>query len=54
MALTQEEIASMTNTSRETVSRVLHQFQEDKLISYHRARSSGRSFTPQALEELAA
>src|SRR5579864_4304063 len=33
VALTQEEIASMTNTSRKTVSRVLHQFQQDKLIS---------------------
>jgi CRP/FNR family cyclic AMP-dependent transcriptional regulator len=33
VALTQEEIASMTNTSRETVSRVLHQFQQEKLIS---------------------
>jgi CRP/FNR family cyclic AMP-dependent transcriptional regulator len=52
VALTQEEIASMTNTSRETVSRVLHQFQEDKLISI-----KGASMTilqPQALEELAA
>ena len=52
IALTQEEIASMTNTSRETVSRVLHQFQEDKLISI-----KGASMTilqPQALEELAA
>jgi len=33
VSLTQEEIASMTNTSRETVSRVLHQFQQEKLIS---------------------
>jgi CRP/FNR family transcriptional regulator len=52
VALTQEEIASMTNTSRETVSRILHQFQEDKLISI-----KGASMTilqPQALEELAA
>ena len=52
MPFTQEEIASMTNTSRETVSRVLHQFQEDKLISI-----KGASMTilqPQALEELAA
>jgi CRP/FNR family cyclic AMP-dependent transcriptional regulator len=31
--LTQEEIAGMTGTSRETVSRVLHQFQREKLIS---------------------
>jgi CRP/FNR family transcriptional regulator len=52
VSFTQEEIASMTNTSRETVSRVLHQFQEDKLISI-----KGASMTilqPQALEELAA
>jgi CRP/FNR family cyclic AMP-dependent transcriptional regulator len=52
VALTQEEIANMTNTSRETVSRVLHQFQQDKLISI-----KGASMTilqPQALEELAA
>jgi CRP/FNR family cyclic AMP-dependent transcriptional regulator len=51
VALTQEEIASMTNTSRETVSRVLHQFQQDKLI-----RIKGASVTilqPKALEELA-
>jgi CRP/FNR family cyclic AMP-dependent transcriptional regulator len=51
VALTQEEIASMTNTSRETVSRVLHQFQEDKLI-----RIKGAAVTilqPQALELLA-
>jgi CRP/FNR family transcriptional regulator, cyclic AMP receptor protein len=51
VALTQEEIASMTNTSRETVSRVLHQFQRDKLI-----RIKGASVTilqPQALAQLA-
>ena len=51
VALTQEEIASMTNTSRETVSRVLHQFQEEKLISI-----KGASMTilqPKALEQLA-
>jgi CRP-like cAMP-binding protein len=51
VALTQEEIASMTNTSRETVSRVLHQFQQDKLI-----RIKGASVTilqPEALELLA-
>ena len=35
VALTQEEIASMTNTSRETVSRVLHQFQQDFLRIIH-------------------
>ena len=51
VALTQEEIASMTNTSRETISRVLHQFQEEKLISI-----KGASMTilqPEALEQLA-
>lgn len=51
VALTQEEIASMTNTSRETISRVLHQFQQDKVISI-----KGASMTilqPEALEQLA-
>jgi CRP/FNR family transcriptional regulator len=51
VSLTQEEIAGMTNTSRETVSRVLHQFQQDKLI-----RIKGASMTilqPRALELLA-
>lgn len=50
VALTQEEIASMTNTSRETISRVLHQFQVEKLISI-----KGASMTilqPEALEQL--
>jgi CRP/FNR family transcriptional regulator len=52
MTLTQEEIAGMTGTSRETVSRVLQQFQREKLISI-----KGASLTvlqPQALEQLAA
>jgi CRP/FNR family transcriptional regulator, cyclic AMP receptor protein len=51
MTLTQEEIAGMTGTSRETVSRVLHQFQRDKLISI-----KGVSLTvlkPEVLEQLA-
>jgi CRP/FNR family transcriptional regulator, cyclic AMP receptor protein len=51
VALTQEEIAGMTNTSRETVSRVLHQFQREKFISM-----KGVSLTvlqPQALQQLA-
>lgn len=51
MTLTQEEIAGMTGTSRETVSRVLQQFQRDKLISI-----KGVSLTvlqPRALEALA-
>jgi CRP/FNR family transcriptional regulator len=51
VALTQEEIASMTNTSRETVSRVLHQFQEEKLISIKGA--SVTILQPKALEQLA-
>jgi CRP/FNR family transcriptional regulator, cyclic AMP receptor protein len=51
VALTQEEIASMTNTSRETVSRVLNQFQQDKLISIKGA--SVTILQPQALESLA-
>jgi CRP/FNR family transcriptional regulator, cyclic AMP receptor protein len=51
MTLTQEEIAGMTGTSRETVSRVLQQFQRNKLISI-----KGVSLTvlqPRALEALA-
>ena len=51
VALTQEEIASMTNTSRETVSRILHQFQEDKWISIKGA--SVTILQPQALKLLA-
>ena len=51
LALTQEEIAGMTGTSRETVSRVLQQFQRDKFICI-----KGTSLTvlqPEALEQLA-
>jgi CRP/FNR family transcriptional regulator len=51
MTLTQEEIAGMTGTSRETVSRVLQQFQRDKIISI-----KGVSLTflqPEVLEQLA-
>ncbi len=51
VSLTQEEIAGMTNTSRETVSRVLHQFQQQKLISIKGA--SVTILQPEALEELA-
>lgn len=51
VALTQEEIASMTNTSRETVSRILHQFQQEKLISIKGA--SVTILQPEALELLA-
>jgi CRP/FNR family transcriptional regulator len=51
MALTHEEIAGMTGTSRETVTRVLQQFQRDKFISI-----TGTFLTvlqPEALEQLA-
>jgi CRP/FNR family cyclic AMP-dependent transcriptional regulator len=50
IGLTHDEIASMTATTRETVSRVLQQFQREKLISIH-----GRCLTvlqPEALEAL--
>lgn len=49
--LTQEEIAGMTGTSRETVSRVLHQFQREKLISIKGAALT--VLQPAALEALA-
>ncbi|HVT98517.1 MAG TPA: Crp/Fnr family transcriptional regulator [Acidobacteriaceae bacterium] len=51
MPLTHEEIASMTATTRETVTRVLGQLKRDQLISIR-----GASLTvlqPQALERLA-
>jgi len=51
MTLTQEEIAGMTATSRETVSRVLQQFQRDKLISIKGAFLT--VLQPAALEQLA-
>jgi CRP/FNR family cyclic AMP-dependent transcriptional regulator len=51
VALTHEEIAGMTNTSRETVSRVFHQFQRDKFIAVKGA--SVHVLQPQALEQLA-
>lgn len=51
VAITQEEIASMANTSRETVSRVLNQFQHDKLISIKGAAVT--ILQPRALEQLA-
>lgn len=50
LAVTHEEIASMTNTSRETVSRVLHQFQQDKLISIKGAALT--ILEPEALKSL--
>ena len=51
MTLTQEEIAGMTGTTRETVSRVLHQFQKDKLITIKGAFLT--VLQPKALEQLA-
>lgn len=51
MTLTHDEIAGMTGTSRETVSRVFHQLRQERIISIQ-----GSSFTvlrPEALEELA-
>ncbi|HLW54556.1 MAG TPA: Crp/Fnr family transcriptional regulator [Candidatus Angelobacter sp.] len=51
VALTHGEIAEMTNTSRETVSRVFQQFQRDKLIAVKGA--SVTVLQPQALEQLA-
>jgi len=50
VSLNQEEIASMANTTRETVSRVFHQFQEQKLISIKGA--SVTILEPSALEDL--
>jgi CRP/FNR family cyclic AMP-dependent transcriptional regulator len=51
VALTHEEIAGMTGTSRETVSRVLQQFQRDKFISIKGAFLT--VLQPEALEQLA-
>ena len=51
VTLTQEEIAGMTGTSRETVSRLLNQFEREKLISV-----KGVSMTvlqPEALAQMA-
>src|SRR5205807_4559905 len=50
--LTHEEIAGMTGTSRETVTRVLRQFQREKLISIKGAFLT--VLQPTALEQLAA
>ncbi len=52
MVLTHEEIASMTGTSRETVTRVLRQFQREKLISIKGAFLT--VLQPQVLEQLSA
>jgi CRP/FNR family transcriptional regulator, cyclic AMP receptor protein len=51
LTLTQEEIAGMTGTSRETVSRVLQQFQREELISIKGAFLT--VLQPKALEQLA-
>lgn len=51
VTLTQEEIAGMTGTSRETVSRVLQQFQREKLIAIKGAALT--VLQPEALQELA-
>ena len=51
MPLTHEEIASMTATTRETVTRVLGQLKRDQLISIRGAALT--VLQPQALEQLA-
>jgi CRP/FNR family transcriptional regulator, cyclic AMP receptor protein len=51
MPLTHEEIASMTATTRETVTRVLGQMKRDQLIQIHGAALT--VLQPQALERLA-
>jgi len=51
MTLTHEEIAGMTATSRETVSRVFSQFERQKLISIKGA--SMAVLQPEALEQMA-
>ena len=40
MALTHEELANMAGTSRETVTRLLNQFERDDLIARHGATIS--------------
>jgi CRP/FNR family transcriptional regulator len=50
VSLTQEEIAAMAGTSRETVSRVLQQFQRDKVIAIKGA--SVTVLRPEVLEQL--
>jgi CRP/FNR family transcriptional regulator len=51
MPLTHEEIASMTATTRETVTRVLGQLKRDNLIQINGAALT--VLQPQALERLA-
>jgi len=52
MALTHEELANMTGTSRETVTRLLNQFERDRLIARHGA--SLIILKPHELNQLAA
>jgi CRP/FNR family transcriptional regulator, cyclic AMP receptor protein len=51
MALTHEELASMAGTSRETVTRLLNQFERDHLIT--RRGASLTIVDPSSLGELA-
>ena len=51
MALTHEELASMAGTSRETVTRLLNQFERDHLIT--RRGTSITIVNPSSLAELA-
>ncbi len=51
MALTHEELANMTGTSRETVTRLLKKFEEDELIV--RRGASLRILSPEKLDLLA-
>jgi CRP/FNR family cyclic AMP-dependent transcriptional regulator len=51
MALTHEELASMAGTSRETVTRLLNQFERESLIARHGA--SLVILSPDRLDQLA-
>lgn len=51
MALTHEELASMAGTSRETVTRLLNQFERDHLITRHGSTFS--ILNPSSLSQLA-
>jgi len=51
MALTHEELASMTGTSRETVTRLLNQFERDSVVARH--GSSLVILNPDRLSQLA-
>jgi CRP/FNR family cyclic AMP-dependent transcriptional regulator len=52
MSLTHEEVASMTATTRETVTRTLGRFRKDNVIAIHGIAL--RILQPQVLEELSA